>query len=298
MEMHQVLYFVTLCETLNFTRAAERCHVAQPSLTRAIRQLEEELGGPLFNRERNNTHLTELGRLMEPHLREVLDQSRAARARAGAFFELKTARLRLGLARGVAPRLVDAAVRRFAARHPDTEITLIDAPDAALRDQLRQGELEVVVLPTRPADIDDLHYYPIGADRMQVLVQPGHPFAALAEVPLGALAGETLIVREGCLFYEAVERRLRERRLAVRPLVTVGTEAWLAILVEDGLGVAITGLGHGVPPGLVGRSVAGLDTGRDVNLATKRGRLYSPPVKAFVDTALRPPRPMPTSEIA
>ena len=75
MEMHQVRYFVALCETLNFTRAAEKCNVTQPSLTRAIKLLEEELGGPLFNRERNQTHLTELGRLMEPHLREVLDQA-------------------------------------------------------------------------------------------------------------------------------------------------------------------------------------------------------------------------------
>ena len=61
MEMHQVRYFVALCETLNFTRAAEKCNVTQPSLTRAIKLLEDELGGPLFNRERNQTHLTELG---------------------------------------------------------------------------------------------------------------------------------------------------------------------------------------------------------------------------------------------
>ena len=63
MEMHQVRYFVALCETLNFTRAAEKCNVTQPSLTRAIKLLEDELGGPLFNRERNQTHLTELGQI-------------------------------------------------------------------------------------------------------------------------------------------------------------------------------------------------------------------------------------------
>ena len=66
MEMHQVRYFLALCEELNFTRAAERCNVAQPSLTRAIKQLEEELGGALFHRERANTHLSELGRTLSP----------------------------------------------------------------------------------------------------------------------------------------------------------------------------------------------------------------------------------------
>ena len=79
MEMHQVRYFVTLCETLNFTRAAEACHVAQPSLTKAIQKLEDELGGPLFSRERGLTHLTDLGRLMKPHLEAVYEASEAAR---------------------------------------------------------------------------------------------------------------------------------------------------------------------------------------------------------------------------
>ncbi len=66
MEMQQIRYFVALAQTLNFTRAAEQCNVSQPALTRAIQQLEHELGGPLFHRERNNTHLSELGRMMAP----------------------------------------------------------------------------------------------------------------------------------------------------------------------------------------------------------------------------------------
>src|SRR6516162_4946581 len=65
-EMHQIRYFLALCQRVNFTKAAERCNVAQPSLTRAIKLLEEEFGGPLVHRERVNTHLTELGRMVRP----------------------------------------------------------------------------------------------------------------------------------------------------------------------------------------------------------------------------------------
>ena len=81
MEMHQIRYFLALCEELNFTKAAERCNVAQPSLTRAIKLLEDEFGGELVHRERANTHLTELGRMMRPHLTEVYETRswRAAR---------------------------------------------------------------------------------------------------------------------------------------------------------------------------------------------------------------------------
>ena len=82
MEMHQVRYFLAVAEELNFTRAAERCNVAQPSLTRAIKLLEGELGGPLFNRERANTHLSELGRMVKPYLEQVYGQAHAAKREA------------------------------------------------------------------------------------------------------------------------------------------------------------------------------------------------------------------------
>src|SRR6185312_15395800 len=71
MEFNQVRYFLTLANTLNFTRAAESCNVTQPALTRAIQKLEDELGGLLFYREHNLTQLTELGQLMRPVLGEL-----------------------------------------------------------------------------------------------------------------------------------------------------------------------------------------------------------------------------------
>ena len=72
MEMHQVRYFLAVARLLNFTRAADECNVTQPSLTRAIKQLEAELGGDLFRRERPAAQLTELGLRMHPLLTAVL----------------------------------------------------------------------------------------------------------------------------------------------------------------------------------------------------------------------------------
>src|SRR5258708_1155759 len=80
MEMHQVRYFLAVCETLNFTRASENCNVSQPALTRAVHKLEEELGGLLLRRENNLTHLTDLGRLVRPHLEQLMAQAEAAKS--------------------------------------------------------------------------------------------------------------------------------------------------------------------------------------------------------------------------
>jgi DNA-binding transcriptional LysR family regulator len=97
MEMHQVRYFLAVARTLNFTRAAEECNVAQPSLTRAVRQLEEELGGDLFRRERPHAQLTELGQRMLPLLRQCYDSALGARSLASAMKSGEVATLRIAL---------------------------------------------------------------------------------------------------------------------------------------------------------------------------------------------------------
>ena len=81
MEMHQIRYFLAAARTLNFTRAAEECNVAQPSLTRAIQQLEEELGGDLFRRERKLSHLTDLGQRMLPLMQQCYDMAEIGQVR-------------------------------------------------------------------------------------------------------------------------------------------------------------------------------------------------------------------------
>src|SRR6201993_2155410 len=97
MEMHQVRYFLAVARTLNFTRAAEECHVAQPSLTRAIQQLEGELGGDLFRRERPHAQLTELGQRMLPLLRRCYESALGARALASSIKSGEVGALRLAL---------------------------------------------------------------------------------------------------------------------------------------------------------------------------------------------------------
>jgi DNA-binding transcriptional LysR family regulator len=104
MEMHQVRYFMALCDELNFTRAAQRCKVAQPSLTNAIKALEEELGAALFHR-RPMVSLTEVGQAIRPALQEIEVQAEIARATAKAAAGFIGARNVHPLMRPLAPAI-------------------------------------------------------------------------------------------------------------------------------------------------------------------------------------------------
>jgi len=85
MELHQIRYFLALCEERNFTRAARRCGVSQPSLSNAIKRLEVEFGGQLFHRNRVNCSLSELGQELRPHLAKLDQCASDARERAAWF---------------------------------------------------------------------------------------------------------------------------------------------------------------------------------------------------------------------
>ena len=144
MEMHQIRYFLAVAEELNFTRASAKCNVSQPSLSRAIKQLEEELGGPLLHRERSRTHLTELGRMVRPHLDTVYEQSRAVK-RLSQDFAVSKIPLRLGIMCTISPCEIVELIAAVKARYPDIELKLCDANAWQLRERLIAGDLDLVI---------------------------------------------------------------------------------------------------------------------------------------------------------
>ena len=143
MEMHQVRYFLAVARTLNFTRAAEECHVAQPSLTRAIRQLEGELGGDLFRRERPQSQLTDLGQRMLPLLKQCYDSAVSARSLAAAIKSGEVGSLRLALSHTINPSLVMPHVVELGKLFKGLELKLYRGNSEEVLAYLKRGDAEL-----------------------------------------------------------------------------------------------------------------------------------------------------------
>ena len=137
MEMQHVRYFLALSRTLNFTRAAEASNVSQPALTRAIQQLEQEMGGPLFHRERNRTHLSELGRIMLPYFEGIQAQAEAAREHARSLKKLERVTLHIGAMCTIGPAMLTELFLRFRKDNPNVDISVIDKGAGELAPCLR-----------------------------------------------------------------------------------------------------------------------------------------------------------------
>jgi len=291
MEMQQVRYFVALARELNFTRAADQCNVSQPALTRAIQQLEHELGGPLFHRERGNTHLSELGRMMLPYLQSVEESCRAARDQARAVKKLEQATLTIGTMCTIGPQLVSDLLVRFQTQHPGVEVQVIDTGAPQMIEMLEKGELEVAIVGVPDELPDSLHQLPIFEERFVILLPPNHRLVASNPVRAAELDKEPYVSRSNCEVFEPVRDEFVSRGIILRQVFSSPRDDWVQGMIKAGLGLGFFPEFSVTDPDLVVRPLVEPSFTRTIYLATVRGRPHSPAVGAFVQEARRYPWP-------
>jgi len=287
MEMQQVRYFVALARTLNFTRAAEQCNVSQPALTRAIQQLEHELGGPLFHRERNNTHLSELGQMMLPYLETVEASTHAARQAAQAAKKIEKITLTLGAMCTIGPQLVAELIVRFQSEHPDVEVRVIDGEAHAMIEALQKGDLHISIVGVPEELPDTLHQLPIFSERFVVAVPKGHPWELKNAVHVSDLNGEPYVGRANCEVFQMVSEDFARRGVKPRKVFSSPRDEWVQKMIKAGLGFGFFPEYCVTDPDLVVRPLIEPGYSRTIYLATVRGRPHSPAVGAFVREARR-----------
>jgi DNA-binding transcriptional LysR family regulator len=281
-ELHQVRYFVTLCKTLNFTRAAEACNVTQPALTRAIQRLEDELGGSLFQRERSLTQLTELGRLMRPLLEQAIAAAEAAKENATRFRRSELATLRIGLPPTISAGIITAPLREIFRRIPALAIELKMAEPDRLADLLLQGEADAALLDDSIALPDRLDTWLLFSEGYQVAFAPSHRFAQLDALTLAALDGETLLARRGCRAAARLQELCAAAGSALRLRPASDSEEHIRHLAASDLGLALLPEHAPVLPPLLTGSLADGALRRSVVLCAVSGRRYSPALDAFL----------------
>jgi LysR family hydrogen peroxide-inducible transcriptional activator len=282
MEMHQVRYFLALADSLNFTRAAELCNVSQPALTRAIQQLEEEFGGRLLRRERKLSHLTDFGRLIEPHLRQLLVDADAAKTTAKRFLTLQQAQIRLGVMCTVGPARFMSFLASFSAANPGCEITLIEGVPARLSDLLLQGELDLAVMAQPTPFNERLEILPLYSERFCIAFPTGHRLEQQNRIAISDIADETYLRRINCEYRDYLAHQLRAHGRALRVGFQSEREDWIQMMIAAGLGVCCLPEFSPTIPGVRTRPLTDPEVTREVSLASMSGRRFSPAVAAFV----------------
>jgi DNA-binding transcriptional LysR family regulator len=282
MELHQVRYFLALDKTLNFTRAAEECNVSQPALSRAIAQLEAELGGELFRRERNLTHLTSFGKQIRPELERCFEASQRAKSVAREYLKEGHAPLTIVLARTVEMEGLSPVFAELARAFPKIEIRMSRNPPHEIGEKLKSGDAEVAISGPLESEWDRVETRKLYEQKFGLLLSSYHRLAGRNAVEIKDLAGERLISRPHCPLCDKIIQMLQELGAQNSSRQIVPNIDDLPDLVQSNFGIGVWPVSRKLTGSFIISQIQGMDTSRWIHVHTVFGRRLSPAASALV----------------
>jgi DNA-binding transcriptional LysR family regulator len=241
MQLKHLRTFLAVASTLSFTRAGQKVHLVQSSVTEQVQALEADLGVALFDRSQRTLRLTEAGRTLVEYAEALLALAADARAAVAASADGVQGKLAVGAletlcARWLAPLLAD-----FQARHPGLRVDLRAGGTGELRDAVKDGALDLCFALSEPPAGSGLHSECVGTDALAVLLPPGHHLAGRPSLGPADLAGERFLVTAPACAYRAIFERAFAAAGCGLPLLAgeYGSLGAIAAMVRAGLGCAL-----------------------------------------------------------
>ncbi|MDH6281880.1 LysR family transcriptional regulator [Prescottella agglutinans] len=284
MELRQLRYALAVAEERHFTRAAARLHVAQSALSHQVRQLEHELGTPLFTRTNRRVELTDAGESFVLRAREVLAATDRLRGEVSATGRPVTGTLRIGTITTLTQIDLAALIRTFLDTHPGVDVHVTSSMSEAIVEQVENGELDLGFIGlwhTRPRA--DLTARVLGTEQLVAVVGRDHPWAGRAAVTLRDLAEvSTVDFPEGTGARRQSDDAFAMAGLPRTVVAQTGSATLVAALAAAGVGVGFLPESDAVTrPELHLLRIADAPI-RTVHMISKP-TLVTPPGRAFTD---------------
>src|SRR5580692_683520 len=283
MEFHQLRYVCAIAETGSFSRAAERCQVAQPSLSQQVLKLEEDLSTKLFDRLGRSVRLTEAGRAFLPHARSILSQMETARSSVADTCADVRGSVAVGVIPTIAPYLMPRYTTAFAKKYPEAKLRIVEETTPILVESLRDLSIDVAVLAL-PLRHKDLELFPLRTEPLFAALSRNHPRAGAKSLALKDLRGESFVMlRDGHCFRDLSIDTCTRARITPHIAFESGQFSSLLGMVAAGVGVSL------VPEMAIDRNVAcryvrlsDIQATRTIVTAVVRGRSFNRVQQAFI----------------
>ena len=284
MELQQLRYFVAVADTGKFTAAAQDLHVAQPSISKQVRKLEDELGAVLFERRRTGVGLTDAGAILLPWAKRMLADLDGARSEVAGLATLERGRLSVGATPSLSTVLLPRVLAAFHSEHPGIRLTVVEAGSRDLVDRLAAGELDLalVILPVPREELFETT--PLIREELVLAVARKHPLASRKTVRVGDLRGVPLVMfRDGYDLRSATIAACEQAGFHPTFAVEGAEMDGVLRMAAAGVGVAVVPRMVVEPGGpLVAVRLAQPTLSRSVGVAFRRDRHHSRAADAFV----------------
>ena len=291
MDLRQLKSFLAIAEERQFTRAAERLGIAQSSLSAQIKQLELELGVPLFNRTTRHVSLSDAGEVLIDRARVVLAEIADVTSEIQRMKGMLSGRVVIGVTQTPGPVDVLGLFAGFCSRYPAIELSVREDLSVRLAEELREDRLDLGILTVVESnDCRGLHVQPLAQEDLVAIVRTDHPLAARASVSIQDLSGERLVTSPaGATIRRTVISAAREAGIELDIGFETREVSRIRAMVAAGLGVAVLPRSDAVALELPVRSIAltGGDFTHRLSLCWREGRRHSPAARMLLEEAQR-----------
>ncbi|KFD21019.1 MULTISPECIES: LysR family transcriptional regulator [Tatumella] len=239
MDVKAIRYFTEVVRQQSFTRAAEKLYVTQPTISKMLRQLEEELGCTLLLREGRKLYLTDSGKAVYQRGLTILQEFRQLEAEIGDINQLKTGELRLGIPPMVGMQIV-GSISAFHKRYPGVELKISEFGGLAAQQAVLQGRLDIAMTALPAENEFPLQVLPLLEHRLCVLVPRTEEWQARERLTLEEVARYPLLVfNEEFSLNRQISKSFQRQGLTPDIAIQSGQWDFLATMVQAGMGVAI-----------------------------------------------------------
>jgi LysR family transcriptional regulator, low CO2-responsive transcriptional regulator len=237
MTIRQLEVFLGVAQAKSFSRAAERIHLSQPTLSEHMRELEDELGVRLFIRHPRSVSLTEAGRIFGDYATRVVATLAAGRQALAELDGLQRGSLVIGASTTPGTYVLPALIARFRDTYPGITVALRIANSRIVEERIGDGDVDVAVIGGHTLGPGERCVAAGIVDELQLIVSAKHPVGA--KISRGKLAREPLLIREeGSATRQVTERALREAGITIRPAMELDHTETIKRAVMAGLGIA------------------------------------------------------------
>jgi DNA-binding transcriptional LysR family regulator len=271
MDLNQARYFLNLAETLNFTEAARMSGISQPSLTKAIQRLEDELGGPVVYRDGKDTRLTALGRDLVVEFMQMQTAIENVYELAENSVLGRRRRISIGIATTLAPQTFSGFWAYVMKQLPEVELQLHPLLPGETEAEVLSGKYDVCLLTEPPAPHFKLSVQPLFEEPLRLALARKHPLADLSEIDPVQMMAEPYIDRLHCEFRTQLIKHFMDRNIVMRPRLQSEREDWVQQMVAEGAGICSLPERSIIVEGIVVRPVTGLTLSRQVSMVAVSG---------------------------
>lgn len=239
MDIRQLQYVLQIVRSQSFTKAADALHITQPTISKAVRTLEEELGVRLFVRTGRSIALTDAGKVIYEGAVKMVGQLEEMESGLSELAGLRKGRISIGLPPMVGAYFFPAVIGKFRERYPGIAISIVEDGSKRIEAAVAGGDLDMGVVLLSGAD-DLFRYDPVVEEQLQIILPSGHRFAGQESIKLSQLADEPFILfREDFTLHDKMLEACRAA--GFQPRIFCESSQWdfISGMVAAGLGIAM-----------------------------------------------------------